>query len=87
MVGVEGSLHSGTIYGITSLIAGTSLLFGMFKIEATQGDSYENCSANLMDRSFMSSRKGEKHLQRVRQPVTEMRSEMNIPDANTVDGA
>ena len=32
--GVEGSLHSRTIYGITSLIAGTSFLLGMFKIQS-----------------------------------------------------
>ena len=55
--------------------------------EATQCDSYENCLANLMDQSFMSSCEGEKHLQRVRQPVTETRSETRVPDANTVDGA
>ena len=29
----ERSLHLGTIYGMTSLIAGTSLLLGMFKIQ------------------------------------------------------
>ena len=32
-IGVEGSLHSGTIYGITGLIAGTSFLLGIFKIQ------------------------------------------------------
>ena len=32
--GVEGSLHSGTISGITNLIAGTSFLLGMFKIQS-----------------------------------------------------
>jgi hypothetical protein len=30
--GVEGSLHSVTIHGIISLLTGTSLLFGKFKI-------------------------------------------------------
>ena len=34
VTGVDGSLHSGTIHGITSLIAGTLLLFGMFKIQS-----------------------------------------------------
>jgi hypothetical protein len=33
-IGVEGCLHPWTIYGITSLIAGTSLLCGMFKFRA-----------------------------------------------------
>ena len=55
--------------------------------EANRRDSYENCSANLTDWSFISSREGEKHLQSVRQPVAETRSEMNVLDANTVDGA
>ena len=31
---VEGSLHSETIYGITSLIAGTSFSLGIFKIQS-----------------------------------------------------
>jgi hypothetical protein len=35
----------------------------------------------------MRAREGEKHIQRVRQPVTEMRSETNVLDANIVDGA
>jgi hypothetical protein len=42
--------------------------------EATWHDSYENCSTNLTDRSFVSSHEGEKHLQRVRQPVRETQS-------------
>ena len=55
--------------------------------EASLRDSYENCSANQTDRSFMCSHEGEKHIQRVRQPVAETRSETNVPDANIVDGA
>ena len=55
--------------------------------EATLRDSYENRLANQTDWSFMRSLKGEKHIQRVRQPVTEMQSETNILDANIVDGA
>ena len=54
--------------------------------EASLRDSYENCSANRTDRSFMCSHKGEKHIQRVRQPVTETQSEMKVLDANIVDG-
>jgi len=35
----------------------------------------------------MRSREGAKHIQCVRQPAAEMRSETKVPDANTVDGA
>jgi len=60
--------------------------------EATWCDSYENCSANLTDQSFMRSREGAKHLQHVREPVAETWSEteralMDAKDVNTVDGA
>jgi hypothetical protein len=34
LAGVEGSPPSGTIYGLPSLIAETSLLSGMFKIQS-----------------------------------------------------
>ena len=54
--------------------------------EATLRDSYDNCSSNQADWSFMHSLEGEKHIQHVIQPVTEMRSETNVLDANIVDG-
>ena len=63
-----------------------SIVFKGIK-EATLRNSYENCLATQTDQSFMHSREGEKHIQRVRQPVTETRSETNVPDTNTVDWA
>jgi hypothetical protein len=61
-----------------------SLMFEGIK-EATICDSYETCLANLRGWSFMRSHEGEKHIQRVRKPVTETRCETKVPDANTVD--
>jgi hypothetical protein len=55
--------------------------------EASLHNSYENCSVNRTDRSFMCSHEGEKHIQCETQPVPETRSETNAPDANIVDGA
>ena len=57
------------------------------KKEATQHDSHENFLVDLRDRSFICSREGETYIQHVRQPAAEARSEMAVPDANTVDGA